>query len=80
MKTKYKHIYFAVIEVKPKTNVWGCFNNNTGHKLGEVKWDAAWRQYRFFLYPSVAVFSIGCLEDVNDFIKGVEKERGKIEQ
>lgn len=31
MKTQYEYISFVEIEEKPKTKVWGCVNNNSGH-------------------------------------------------
>ena len=75
MKMLYKHIHFEFIEEKHKTKVWGCFNNSTGYKLGEVKWFSAWRRYCFFLYRSSAGFNAGCLKDISDFIKQAESER-----
>jgi len=37
VKARYTYIHFEVIAIKPKTKVWGCFNNSSGAKLGEVK-------------------------------------------
>ena len=72
MKTQYKYIYFHKIGDKPKTSVWSCYNNRNGDKLGEVKWYPGWRQYCYF--PTVmAVYSGGCLEDIQDFIRQLEE-------
>ena len=67
MKTIYKFIHFEVLEEKPKTKVWGCFNNSTSSLLGHVKWYAPWRQYCYFP-ATIAMYSAGCLDDINDFI------------
>ena len=67
MKTQYKYIYFKVTDEKPKTKVWGCFNNSTCSLLGHVKWYAPWRHYCYFP-ATIAVYSEGCLRDICRFI------------
>ena len=68
MKTNFEYIYFEMIEEKPKTKVWSCKNNRSETELGVVKWYPAWRQYCYF--PTVqAVYSKGCLNDIENFIK-----------
>ena len=68
MKTQYKFTHFELIEKKAKTSVWGCHNNSNGTLLGVVRWESAWRQYCF--YPEQGmVFSVGCMVDINHFIK-----------
>jgi len=70
MKTRYKYINFEVIVEKPKTKVWSCRNNYSTTELGQVKWYRAWKQYCYF--PSCpAVYSVGCLEDINNFIRQI---------
>ena len=76
MKTKYKFIHFVKITDKPKTFVWSCRtqggSNLIDHQefeLGKVQWYPIWRQYCFFTTGIDAVYSVGCLEDINDFIK-----------
>ena len=76
MKTGYEYIYFEIIEEKPKTKVWGCYNNNSTTRIGEVKWYAGWRQYCFFPYED-SVFSKGCLDDIGEFIQQLMDERKK---
>ena len=67
MKTKYKFIQFVWVEDKPKTSVWSCRNNRSNRELGEIRWYPMWRQYCYF--PTVqAIYSVGCLEDINHFI------------
>lgn len=73
MKTRYKYIHFDLIAQKPKTQVWGCFNNNSGAKLGEVKWYSRWRQYCYFS-DSCTVFNAGCHEDIADFLKQLTRK------
>ena len=73
---KYEFIHFELIEQKPKAGVYACRNNRSGEPLGVVKWYPAWRQYCYF--PTVqAVYSHGCLEDIQKFIVHVNSEKGK---
>jgi len=70
---KYKYIYFVEIGQKPKTKVYSCRSNSDGEELGRVQWYAPWRQYCFILSFKFAladeiVFSVGCLNDIEDFI------------
>lgn len=72
MKT-YQFINFKLIDQKTKTGVYKCCNNKSGDELGIVKWYSAWSQYCYF--PTrPAVYSKGCLEDINDFIKQISKK------
>lgn len=74
MKTEYKYIHFVKVADKPKTSVWSCRNNATGDELGEVRWYPDWRQSCYF--PVIfAVYSAGCLEDIQHFIGELKKER-----
>ena len=69
---KYKYIHFVVIKELKKTKIYGCYNNNSSEKLGEVKWYGPWRQYCYF--PTVqAIYSTGCLNDINDFINKLKQ-------
>ena len=68
MKTHFKYIHFSKIEDKPKTSVWGCYNNVSLTPLGIVKWHPLWRQYCYFPTPNT-VYSTGCIEDINEFIR-----------
>ncbi len=69
-KFKYQFIEFVLLEEKPKTEVYGCRNNSSHEKLGEVKWYSAWRQYCFFPETYIeAVYSIGCLNDIAAFME-----------
>ena len=71
---KYKYIHFVHIDEKPKTGVWSCRTNKSEEELGKIKWYGAWNQY-CFLTTNQAFFSIGCLKDIQDFIRVKEKER-----
>lgn len=74
MKTDYEFISFLKKHQFAKTSVWKCFNNKHGEELGIVKWYPAWRQYCYF--PTVqAVYSAGCLRDINDFISALKVEQ-----
>ena len=73
-KKEYEYVSFELTERKSKTGVWDCKNIKHNESLGYIKWHPAWRQYCYF--PTVqAVYSKGCLEDISDFIKLVDKER-----
>ena len=73
---KFEYVHFVKTENKPKTSVWSCRNNNSSDELGIVKWYAPWRAYCFF--PTVqAVYSAGCLMDINSFISRQMKIRKK---
>lgn len=73
---KYKYIQFVLKEKKEKTEVYSCRNNRTNDELGIVRWYAPWRQYCYF--PTVqAVYSEGCLKDIESFIKGLMDARSK---
>lgn len=53
-----------------KTRKFNCVNNRSHTVLGEIKWHAQWRQYCYF--PTVqAVYSKGCLNDIEEFIKHI---------
>jgi hypothetical protein len=69
---KYKYIYITVISEKPKTKVYGIFNNKNDHFLGEIKWYFNWRQYCFFPVLDT-VYSHNCLENIIDFIKNIKR-------
>jgi len=70
---KYKYINFELIEQKPKTGVCKCCNNKSNIELGIIKWYSPWRQYCYF--PTCpAIYSKGCLDDINDFINQISKK------
>lgn len=66
----------VLYEHKPKTNVYGVLNKNSGDEIGEIKWYPHWRQYTFFPEDG-CVFSVGCLNDVNSFITDLMEDRKK---
>lgn len=83
MDKVYKHIRFN--EWAPdgrKTRAWTCLSNSNAAPLGTVKWFGRWRQYCFFPEDD-CVFSVGCMEDINTFIRECmdawreEKKRAK---
>jgi hypothetical protein len=65
---EYKYISFEEVETKGKTRKFNCLNKKSGFVLGEVKWITGWRQY-CFLPTEYTQFSVGCLNDIIDFIK-----------
>jgi hypothetical protein len=77
VKTDYKYIHFDKKFNLAKTTAWSCINNSGGYELGEVKWNAGWREYCYFPLPtySSVVYSSGCLKDIADFIEQLMAER-----
>jgi hypothetical protein len=80
LKTKFKYIYFEQVSDTGKTSRWACYNNSSNDLLGGVYWYSRWRQYCFFPQYET-VFSAGCLEDMNTFMKALREHeleaRGK---
>jgi hypothetical protein len=75
MRTEYRYIRFVKIADKPKTSVWSCRNIRSNAELGLVRWHPAWRQYCYF--PTAqAVYSAGCLVDINDFMLTLGADHG----
>jgi len=70
----YKYIYIEVLEDKPKTKVYGVFNNRTNSALAEIKWYSPWREYCIF-YFSDTVFNLSCSQDIVDFLSTLKAER-----
>ncbi|GAG95866.1 unnamed protein product [marine sediment metagenome] len=63
-----KYLEFTIMEQKPKTKVIGVTSKLHGDILGIIKWYNGWRQYCF--YPEqYTIFSMGCLEDIQSYIK-----------
>jgi hypothetical protein len=70
----YTFIHFVLLEHKSKTDVYSVRNNKSNDQLGIIKWYPSWRQYTFL--PTVdTVYSIGCLEDIVDFITLISTNR-----
>lgn len=73
MDKRYEFIHFVEIDQKPKTKVFSCRNNKSCEELGVIKWYPSWRQYCFF--PTVqAVYSAGCLRDIECFISELKPD------
>ena len=74
MRTEYKYIHFVKTKDKAKTSVWECCQDSNYSVLGEVKWYSPWRQYCYWSYV-VAVYNVGCLTDIIDFVNQLNKEK-----
>jgi len=75
VKTQYEYIHFTKIADRPKTSIWECSTRH-GDVLGRVKWFSGWRQYAFFPTSGIeSVFSVGCLADIQAFIKELSDTR-----
>ncbi len=74
METEY--LSFIETPTTGKTQAWQVCNKRHGDQLGIIKWHGPWRQYCYF--PTVqAVYSVGCLQDINNFIKAEMQKRRK---
>lgn len=74
MKTDYKYIHFVEEFIgKRKTRTWSCRNLQSGACLGEVHFNPRWTQFCFFPQAST-LYSIGCLENIIDFIRQAQMD------
>jgi len=65
---------FELHAYTPRTKKWWVKSKSTGEVLGEVAWHAPWSQYCF--NTEEIVLSVGCSEEINEFIeKGMEEWR-----
>lgn len=74
MKTTFEYVNFRKIASKTKTHRWSCCNLRSAATLGVVKWYAPWRRYCYFS-TTEAVYSPGCLKDIQDFLESAMKSR-----
>lgn len=70
---RYPYIHFESISEKP--DIWSCRNNKSGEELGQVLWYRSWRQY-CFVPTTQAIYSMGCLNDIADFIGKIKPHAG----
>lgn len=77
MKTNFEYIHFVdatPLNTKRTTKLYTCVNTKHNDTLGRVEWDGRWRQY-VFLPQGNTVFSVGCLADIQSFIKSLMDAR-----
>ena len=67
------YLEFRLVDTKPKTFVYSVNSKSTGFRLGIIMWYGTWRQYCFFPEEST-IFSKGCLEEINNFIKSLKND------
>lgn len=72
-----EYLNFNCVGHKPKTDVYEVSSKSDDSVLGTIKWYAPWRQYCFFPTED-KVFSRGCLNQVNEFIDKLMKERENV--
>ncbi|MEX2738971.1 MAG: hypothetical protein Q6356_007885 [Candidatus Wukongarchaeota archaeon] len=65
---------FELIEQKPKTQVYGVHSKSNGEYLGKIYWYFGWRQYIFESRNGI-IWSIGCMQQLQDFIKSLMEAR-----
>ena len=68
----YEYIQMSWAGSSPsgKTQKYTVYAKKYGSKLGTIKWFAHWRQYAFMPDPQT-VFSAGCMDDINHFIRSL---------
>lgn len=76
MKTVYPYMKFIEIVTIGKTKVWKINSASGSALLGHIKWHSAWRQYCLFPEGNT-VFNIGCLADIDAFIREAMTEYRK---
>ncbi len=75
-----KYVEFVFVERLTKTCVYEVVNIHHGNRIGLIKYYPAWRKY-CLMPDNGTVFSVGCLEDICQFIEKEEfirKEKLKI--
>lgn len=74
MSCDYQYIYMEKVgnSTSGKTSIWKVLNKKTQNSLGEIRWYASWRQYTFMPVQGT-IFSEGCLNDIERFIKGLKQ-------
>lgn len=68
-----KYLNFVQIGNTTKTKIIGV-GNNSGVKLGMIKWVGAWRKYCFIPFQGMQ-FDTTCLMDIVEFIDELMNER-----
>lgn len=75
MKTAYQYIEMVDVTADSmKTKRFMVFNRRYGSCLGEIGWSPPWRQYVFRPFRDT-IFSVGCMEDIIDFIHNLAEVR-----
>lgn len=69
------YIKFALMEQKPKTEVWRVLTREGG-ALGEIKWFPRWRKYAFFPFGDTVYEQI-CLGEIIKFLNDLMAKRRK---
>lgn len=68
-----QYLNFTLLPSNGKTKLVGV-GNNSGEKLGYIKWSTGWRRY-VFLTISEIQFDVTCLMDICLFINELMEER-----
>ncbi len=71
-----KYLNYTLISDTGKTLIIGV-GNNSGEKLGLIKWHGAWRKYCFNPLAE-AIFDTECLNDIVSFINELMTQRNNI--
>jgi len=68
------HLEFVLRPRKGKTVILNVVNVHSMVAVGEIKWWGAWRKYCFFPQAGT-VFDTNCMNDINEQIERLMKER-----
>ena len=74
MNKTYQYITIVSLKSNTKTEHYLVLNNKSNSVLGWIEWYVSWRQYCFTPVTNT-IFSAGCLEDVQSFIRGLMLDR-----
>ena len=79
MSTEHKFLIIKEVSLAKTsaTKVYGVFSKSTGIRLGDIEWYPPWKLFTFNPEGNT-VWSVDCLEYVNDYIKKLmtDKQRG----
>lgn len=73
----YKLLFFIEDEndkAKRKTKRFNVYSKHSNDYLGKISWRCGWRCY-VISYSEDIDMSVGCHEELNEFIKELEKQR-----
>ena len=76
MNKVFEYVIIVEVEKKPKTSVFNVLNRKYGYLLGTIRWYGAWRGYVLDIQEKT-IWSIGCMNDVLDFMRDLMTERRK---
>ena len=68
IKKQYRFITIHMLPRVGKPHLYTIWNNKSKETIGCLQYCPEWKQYVFMAAPDT-IWSVSCLDDVNDFIK-----------